>query len=356
MAITGNKGEWSEIYAFLRLLADGKLFAADEQLNCISSIFFPIMKIIREETLGKTYEYRPDMNNTVIEIYLNDRQLLRLPATKFDAEANHLYDAVNAKRGVFKVARTETFIRSIYITKLKASSADKSDIKIQIHDVYTGYENVVGFSIKSELGNSPTLLNAGRTTNFIYNVEGLVAKHISQINAINTQTKIIDRMKAISEAGGRLNFETMENETFRENLYMIDSQMPSIVAEMLSGYYAKIATDCEELTDYVIRINPLSRSADFYKHKIKEMLCAIALGMKPATKWNGTDEASGGYIIVKTNGDVLAYHIYNRDAFKGYLLKNTKLDRASTSRHDFATLYEENGKIKIKLNLQIRFI
>ena len=85
------------------------------------------------------------------------------------------------------------------------------------------------------------------------------------------------------------------------------------------------------------------------------MLCAIALGMKPATEWDGTDEASGGYIIVKTDGDVLAYHIYNRDAFRGYLLRNTKLERGSTSRHDFCTLYEENGKVKIKLNLQIRF-
>jgi hypothetical protein len=28
--IKGNKGEWSEFYAFLKLLSDRKLFAADE--------------------------------------------------------------------------------------------------------------------------------------------------------------------------------------------------------------------------------------------------------------------------------------------------------------------------------------
>ncbi|RTK92254.1 MAG: HpaII family restriction endonuclease [Rickettsiales bacterium] len=28
-----NKGEWSEFYTFLRLLADGKLYAADANLN-----------------------------------------------------------------------------------------------------------------------------------------------------------------------------------------------------------------------------------------------------------------------------------------------------------------------------------
>ena len=58
----------------------------------------------------------------------------------------------------------------------------------------------------------------------------------------------------------------------------------------------------------------------------------------------------------KDNGEVLAYHIYNRDAFEKYLLNNTKFERGSTGKHGFATLYMENGKRYINLNLQIRFI
>lgn len=44
----------------------------------------------------------------------------------------------------------------------------------------------VGFSIKSEVGNAQTLLNAGKTTNFIYKVIGITTQ---QINAIDTSTK-----------------------------------------------------------------------------------------------------------------------------------------------------------------------
>ena len=227
---------------------------------------------------------------------------------------------------------------------------------MQIHDVNTGYENIVGFSIKSELGSPPTLLNAGRTTNFIYSIENINVQYIPQINSINTKTKIIDRMNAIKNAGGSLVFEKMENETFRDSLIMIDSQMPLIVAEILSGYYFGFASDCAGLIDYVSRTNPLNLFPDFYNHKFKDMLCAIALGMKPATRWNGEDDATGGYIIVKTDGDVLAFHIYNRDSFRNYLMNNTRLERGSTTRHGFGTLYEEDSKIKIKLNLQIRFI
>ena len=47
--LKGNKGEWSEVYVLLRLLADGKIYAADSELNKIEDVYFPIIKIIREE-------------------------------------------------------------------------------------------------------------------------------------------------------------------------------------------------------------------------------------------------------------------------------------------------------------------
>ena len=48
-------------------------------------------------------------------------------------------------------------------------------------------------------------------------------------------------------------------------------------------------------------------------------------------------------------------YIYNRNYFEEYLLKNTKYETASTSRHDFGEVYSENGEDFIKLNLQVRF-
>ena len=53
--------------------------------------------------------------------------------------------------------------------KLSAPTTDKSDITMKIVDINTGYSPIVGFSIKS-IGSPPTLLNAGKTTNFIYKI------------------------------------------------------------------------------------------------------------------------------------------------------------------------------------------
>ena len=51
--LTGNKGEWSEIYVFLKLLADGRLNAADANLNAIPNVYYPIIKILRQEATAK---------------------------------------------------------------------------------------------------------------------------------------------------------------------------------------------------------------------------------------------------------------------------------------------------------------
>ena len=45
--IKGNKGEWSEFYTFIKLLADKQLNGADENLQKVADIFYPILKIIR---------------------------------------------------------------------------------------------------------------------------------------------------------------------------------------------------------------------------------------------------------------------------------------------------------------------
>ena len=68
MAIFGNKGEWSEIYVLFKLLGDTKVFTGDENLNKIESIFYPILKILREER-GKSYEY--DIENRDVVFITN---------------------------------------------------------------------------------------------------------------------------------------------------------------------------------------------------------------------------------------------------------------------------------------------
>ena len=95
MAITGNKGEWSEIYALFRLLGEGKVHAGDANLNKLD-LYYPILNIIREES--KRYEYKPDTQQNIVVIDEDGNEYARISMDKFMAESTSLLDAIRGKK------------------------------------------------------------------------------------------------------------------------------------------------------------------------------------------------------------------------------------------------------------------
>lgn len=352
--MSGNKGEWSELYAFMKLLSQGRVYAANENVEKIDDVFYPILKIMREEQKGQIIDYVITDENINIEV--QSKTIMTVSRKELDDSANRLLREISAHSGSFELEEIADFANGIKVTKIKAPSSDTTDISMQIEDIHTNYIRNVGFSIKSEVGNAPTLLNAGKTTNFIYKITDITSEQAEEINAINTKTKIKDRVKAIKDFGGCISYADMEHQGFKRNLIMVDSSMPQIIGNMLLYYYEEDVKECDKLVKLAGERDPLGYGdAMMYEYKFKKFLCSCALGMKPAKKWDGLDEANGGYIIVKADGEILAYHIYNRNFFEQYLLDNTILERASTSRHEYMSLYEEDGEMFIKFNLQVRF-
>jgi hypothetical protein len=355
--LSGNKGEWSEIYALFKLLGDKQLFAGDADLNKVEELFYPIIKIIRYES-GGNFEY--EINGDLV-IISGGKEQLRIPVKTFTEQSIKLLATIKASNGAFSIPEIETFMNSINCGSLKAKSTSKSDIQIVIHDQRINKTAELGFSIKSQLGGQATLLNAGKTTNFIYQITDfqLTENQIKSINEIDTKSKLKDRIEKLKQLGGNIEYLSLEQEVFKNNLVLIDSLLPNILAEIVRTFYTSNLSAIKDLTENINKTNPLNYDNQFahtfYEYKIKRFLTDVALGMTPSKVWNGIYDATGGYLIVKENGDVLCYHIYNRNQFEDYLFQNTKLETASSSRHEFGKVYNENGKSYLKLNLQIRF-
>lgn len=353
--LKGNKGEWSEFYVLLYLLGTRKLYAADEKLDKIAGFYFPIKKIIRNDTPSKPINFVLEGVDKV-EIYLNTKLSRTMTSKEFEKEAKSLYDKICKGKNTFNIPGSENLLKDMELERLTAPSTEVTDIKMEVSDTTTGIDQIMGFSIKSYIGGSPTLLNASGATNFVYEVLNLTDTQMKDVNSINTRTKILDRINKIKEYGGKIKYCKMSNDVFSGNLSMIDSRMEDVLSVLLLHSYEENELDCKNNIDYLKTTNPLEcRRIDFYEHKFKDFLCAKALGLEPSIKWMGEDNSNGGYIVVKSDGDVLAYHLYNRDKFRQYLLDNTKLERASTTRHKYATIYKEDDKMYINLNLQIRF-
>jgi type II restriction enzyme len=375
--IKGNRGEWSELYTFFKLLADGKLYAADAQLVKLDDIFFPIVRIIRDETVGqRKYFYAGE--NVTVDINGNK---FDVPSTLFSDVASHLLQEIKTAKGAtFSVPKAEAFMNQIKVERLKDQGRGKADIIIQIYDPQTGFTPEVGFSIKSKLGKPATLFNAAKASNFNYEITGEksdVMKITNDIVAIQgtASPSSTDKSKGLKEIIGELaNYNCSlkyrgVDDRFNRNLMLTDSQMPVIIATMLFVYYSGQAkSNVVALTNTLIKMNPLNINPDnaelFYTHKVKNLLCDMALGMTATNEWRGTDDASGGYIVIKEDGDVVAYHILKRDLFKDYLFHNTRFDGpqrfdslppSKKKGYYYGFIYDINKKPHIDLCLQIRF-
>lgn len=355
--LTGNKGEWSEVYALFKLLGDGKVYAGDKNLNKLTTLFFPIIKVIKNE-LGKDHEYLLNGNIILVD---NGNNKFEISVTDFQKYAIKLLKKIKSESGTFGDAEIEEFMASFASTKLKAKSSVKNDIRIVLHDLRINQAVNLGFSIKSELGGDSTLLNAGQTTNFVYKVEGYNFSQIEidAINNINSKSKIKDRIVEIINKGATITFYDTNRILFKNNLILIDSLLPNILGELTYNFYSSNLNTIRELTEEMQNHNPLNYDLQFlhsfYEYKIKRFLTDVALGMMPSQVWLGNYDASGGHLIVKKNGDVLCYHIYDRNQFEDYLFQNTRLETASSTRHQFGIIYKEGNGYFFKLNLQVRF-
>lgn len=356
-----NKGEWSEFYAFIKVLSDRKLNASDSNLNPIKDKYYPVRKILRGDEANKIIYDLQDSQNIHLVLLNGDKNIIKIPYSYISDSVDPLFKSICEGTGAFSIALAEQLIADLNCNEVKASSSSKGDLNIVVHDHITNLENSVEFSIKSYIGNSPTLLNASRATNIIFELDGF-EPHLLGVNEIEGSSKLQRRIKYLLSKKVRLNFSNMANENFARNLMKIDSLMPQFLSYYLIAFFGGRASKISELTKIVVdqgeALNGLGNPFNYedLKYKIKQLLINIALGMVPASNWDGFIKADGGYIVVKHDGEVVCFHIYNISELGEYLFNNTKLDSSSSKRHEYATVYEDGDKFKMKLNLQIRFL
>lgn len=358
MKETKNKGEWTELLVFVKLLTEQKLHLSDKELNP-KDAFFNIKKVTTQNL---------DLDFFIIDkstIQLKDKNSEKTKKIKISEILNKsileklTIAVINGKR-TFTIPTFDLIQKTLEFDTIKGgTSYQKADIQLDISNKEINSKNE-GFGIKSYLGSKPTLLNASGNTNFIFEIKGVDCSKMDEINAIDTKTKLKDRIHFIEAIGGSLNFIGAEKETMEYNLKMADSLMPNIVGELLMSFYSKRISKIIDIVDEIDTNGELNSKINYgdkksLEVKIKKLLIDILLGFFAGTKWNG-EYISNGTIVMKKTGDMVGFHIIDLQSLKDYLFENIKLDTPSTTRHRFGKIYKEkNGKLYFKLNLQLRF-
>ena len=368
-----NKGEWGEPYAAIRILGDGKLYIADADGNKNPSEWMSVIELIRHETASRivSYKYKPE--DVTIDIFVNATPTASFSAADFIDMADRLADEIrNGKGSSFNVSSDMTdFFEKIEILHIKAKSIDKSDIFLTISDPRASVvREHIGFSIKSEFGQNPTLFNTAKSSAVVYEVSNMNDTLMEEINAmvdVHGHSAVSDRCDALLNNGCELTFvgfpvaKKAKCVAFKENLDLINPRLANVIERMLWNHFFKHESyvNLEEVMQTIIRENPcgLTRPEEKYPYMLKSFLYAAYCGMTASTLWDGNSQVNGGFIKVKRNGEVLAHYALESDAFKSYLYKNCYLEFPSTDEgHGFyAKVYKEDGKYYYRLNFQIRY-
>lgn len=368
MSVSANRGEHSELLAFLRILHEGKVQVADKAGEPRQS-WLKISAIVRPSDPGRRYLI---LDDAVVVMDVSAKEIATVARADIKAIADGLHQQIKIAEGAsFSCAASDEAFRVLKLLGSKASSTVKSDLFLEVvSPVFEGEVLSLGFSVKSELGGLPTLLNAG-ATQFQYRVADCSAD--SALEVQESAPRGVGKnypgpmrlLPALAQSHLRVVFESVVDPTFEQNLKMIDTAFPRILAETLRHAYlagdltlmnaVKAPALIDELSDVLSLPHPMVER--LVRHKVKELLRQSALGMNPGRQWDGQVEAHGGWIIVKDTGEVVCFHLINDDDFRDYLLNSTKFDTPSMSRHEAGYVYRQGdgAEARLRLSLQIRF-
>lgn len=369
MAFEATKRELGELYTFFRLLADGKVFLGTPEVEKDETKCWPVALIQRVEHDGPRRYYIESEEVRIVygafdkknNFVVLDKEEKSFPREDFaDASALILHSLKNQPGEEIEVSEgLESFLDALNIFDLEAKTEDRTDFSVAF---WHPEAPLTGFNVRCRLSPMNPLLDGGRTANLKFEQSGVkfAVPTVNKINALpESLTEVPDRMLMIERMGGVLKYSDVADRVFRCNLLMIDLHFPRMLAEMVRTMHLDGIIRVNELTEHITEMNPLKikdeliQKHGFYEFKMKQFLLALALGMRPAKIYNGTDSAVDGMLLVTGKGEILCYHKMERQTFADFLYQNTRFERSSLDKDKYGFLERENGVYYFKLNVKI---
>jgi hypothetical protein len=310
-----NKGEHSETYAALTLLANPQILKKDYKGSQPPKwiVDSKVVSVIKDELVVHDMASAKTSKLSI----LNIQGLL----TSFLGE-------IKKGKGVFACPSMEKVYKFLLENQvpLKAGSSTKVDLTIQISDT------VYKLSVKSFLGSNPTVLNANkRATQIAFRLKG------SKVIASTGNKSSIPKIRSQAKTGTlELEYSDFEDSNFKE--YISKSGIkPERFAQMVVDYKFK-----GKGSSFVSHITDQDKQAF---SKLATMLLVDPL--RKASKGVSINDIPTHILAIEKSG--LA-RIMETDE----LLSRLVLDSASQSRHDYGYIYSHKSDSYVNVAVSIR--
>lgn len=331
--LTGNKGEWSELYALMSCIAHREIYDIRGYPHIIKKISR------KEDNRIKDFILKKD-STCVSEKGKLDIRFLK------DNLKFFLKEIKNGKGRAFSCPEMEKAMNYLGITKIKSNATNKDDFSIQFEGA-----GLQGFNVKSDLGSCSGLINASKCTNFTYEVFSDL--DIDDLN-FGFKSKPSKTVRKIYDNGGRLEFR------YCSDIYkmQLGTEMTTIFSLLIIEYFKSKKRSISDLTEQIYKGKGSIKGIpkDIWISKLCDTLPNCGSKIKPSKCKVDLDRIdSGGLIFVKKDSSILCDIYSAKDNAGSYLYQMCFLDTASTRRHDFGKVYYElEGYKAIKLNLNVK--
>lgn len=342
---TQNKGEWSEFFAFLKILATGRLRVLDEE-----DFLEHELRVVR---IGKNSQIYVPNDSSIFRIVpggtpAKPRLFRAGDMASVRGCVASLLGAIKNSAGTFAHAESELIAKQLNVLVKSDHSDGKGDLKFGFLRPDLGLPSTDHeVSVKSWLGGDPTLFNASsRGTRLVYKVKGVSEKLLVHLSIAKSKPK--ETLSVIKKAGGEVLFQNFASDVLAENLKALRAAEP--IHRLILAHFYKTDPGRTFITGVV----DLQDKSDqpVYRAAFREFLRAAALGMTSAAPWDLSMSASDNYLLVTKEGELFC--VLGRNKVEDFLLKLTYVDTPSTTKYDYGYPYKAASGWELALNFQIR--
>ena len=314
-----NKGEHSEALFTLRLLEGNFINNVDNE-----EIHDP--KIVFAHDALVWYE------NEALYIR-NENEIRAYPAPNLHDLADAAEEEIRNGVGTFESPAAQWYYDALTENgiSLKAPSSSKSDLFIRYENEF-GEKRTVGISIKSMLGGSPSILNAGgRATAIAYEITGYDNLTDDELHEV----KIDSVVNSVKAGTSTVSYSGIDSEAFTS---IIDEAQLDKAALADVVWKWKIAAGNN-------RISTLADEKDVaaFKQFFKIIMTTATAGKmersKRPPKFMGRIDNNGAVSLAPFEK----------------VWEGLRLDAPSKTRHDYGYLYREDGKVKMRVAIGVRY-
>ena len=379
-AKTKNKGEVSEFYAFVHVLQCGQIPLVDGKLKQIGGKTLDFYWVFRKEEKDKVtkketfneYDLKADPNR--IKVVKSGQVIGYVDKTILGGLDSKLLKLIQTTKGKIEDAHPilTDLKTKLYTKNLSAKASDKSDFSGAVLSQDIPVIQRLGFSVKSHLGSEPTLINASEENSafrfeVLRNGKEFSSQEVKELVSLSMD----EASKEIRQGNVELKFSRALGANLDYNLRLIDTFGPELVASLLCESFTQeipLSTNLAKIIDMICENDRASKypviqglgatkkdRVSMLSFKLKSILLAFATGATVSTKWDGKDDATGGFLVVTKEGKVVCLELFTRNAIGDYLLDWTRFERPSRTRHHYGMFVEGNGKVYFDLQLQVRF-